>query len=544
MLNREYGNTIYRFLALFLILALVLSGCGSGETTASESADLTSETGTSDSEASSDPSEKTEKSTKTTEKSTKDTDGTGESHTDPGDATDDSGYPVAESLTEDPNITEGLSKFFRRKLTVDPEKTKSYLNVRRYPDGDSEILAILFPNEVAAYLSKRGGWYEVQCDGFTGYVSADYVLTDSKAYEASRHNIGYAAMIREFDTVLYELPDETSQGIRLADKADVYPVSGVIGEFYRLDVVSDYVDYLYVKKDMVQLFYQFLGPNVTNGFDEGIEEYLGYQDLGDYQAICEELTAQAVKEKEEREAARIAYEEAIQASIQASIEESISAEAAARAAQEEAERAYRQSVEASLAADAAARAAQEEAARQSREAAAATLKQKAMNAESARRNFVASHGVMTAANVTRSGSYAVTLDDGVINHTISLCNQYGLDAAVVFSVMYHESRFHSTSVNSGTASAASYGAAGYSYGLMQIIPYWNRARMAACNVAYPDGLYDPYNNITVGVMILAEYGAQSDWVSALSRFRSGGLNDTGYNYALSVLNLSSNFDAR
>ncbi len=452
--------------------------------------------------------------------------------------------PEEEPLTEDPDLTEGLAMYFRHRLAVDPEKTKSYLNVRREPSEESDILEILFPNEVATYLSKRGDWYEIQCDGFTGYVSSDFVLTDSKAFEASKHSIGYAAMILDFDTILYEYPDVNTPGIRLAEKADVYTVSGVTGEFYQLDVVSEYVNHLYVKQDQALLFYQFLGPNANNGLDEGTEAYLASFDLGSYQATIDRLVSEAEVEKVEREQARIAYEEAVKASEAASIEASIRAEEEARASQAEEAEHYRQSVEASIAA-AASQASREEASRaESQAAAARTTRDQAVQKEQERRNFTASHGAMTSANVQRSGEYAVNLDQGVIDYTIQLCNSQGLDPAVIFSVIYHESRFHPNSVNTGTGAAMTYGREGMTYGLMQIMPIWNKNRIIANNISYPDGLYDPYNNILIGVLLLKDQGAGESWVNALSRFRSGSLCEQGYSYALSVLTCAKYFDKR
>ena len=568
MSKKIIAVTVRTLLCMMLAGIPVLSGCSEETALSVTSGNMTEETkdireqkeNTEDETKVS--QEKRKNNVKDTEEASKEE---ATSRSEEKDETKETDLPETEKLTEDPNITEGLSAFFKNKLTVDPKKTTSYLNVRKEPSEDSDILSILYPNEVVTYLSKRGDWYEIQCDGYTAYVNSEFVLTDSKAYEASRHNIGYAVMIKEFETVLYETPDEESQGIRLADKAEVYTLSGVIGEFYRLDVVSEYVNFLYVKQEDAVLFYQFLGPNVTNGLDEGTEAYLDALELGDYALQIHQLTQEAEVEKVERENARIAYEEASkeaeESSIAESIAESLSIEEASILAEEaslaqvaEEQEAYRRSVEesrqqaeASRQAAEAQRKAAEEASRQaaasSSQAAAQGVKGSAQNAWNARRNFIASHGGMSAANVQRNGTYAVTLDQGVIDYTVNLCNQYGLDPAVVFSVMYHESHFHPTSLNSRTSATYTYGREGMSYGLMQVIPYWSKSRMASLNISYPDGLYDPYNNILVGILILVDHGAQSDWVNALANF-SYGQNDSGYNYANSVLSLAQKFDNR
>lgn len=85
----------------------------------------------------------------------------------------------------------------------------------------------------------------------------------------------------------------------------------------------------------------------------------------------------------------------------------------------------------------------------------------------------------------------VPFDANLQKHVLDVCAEYGVDPALVYAVIERESHFDPNAV--GTAS--------YTLGLMQVDPYWNRDRMAELNCY---DLFDPYQNIRVGVHLLAE----------------------------------------
>lgn len=87
--------------------------------------------------------------------------------------------------------------------------------------------------------------------------------------------------------------------------------------------------------------------------------------------------------------------------------------------------------------------------------------------------------------------YDIPLSEDLQDHIFEVCEEYNVDSDLVVSMIRKES----------TYTADAIGDNGRSFGLMQIQPRWHSARMAelGCN-----DLLDPYQNVTVGVDIIAE----------------------------------------
>lgn len=126
--------------------------------------------------------------------------------------------------------------------------------------------------------------------------------------------------------------------------------------------------------------------------------------------------------------------------------------------------------------------------------------------------------------------YDVPLDENIKNYTVSICELYGIPPETVFAMMEVESDFQTDAVGDN----------GNSIGLMQIQPRWNGERMEKLGIT---NLYNPYNNITVGVDILREKiqaGNGMEW--ALTAYNGGNAradrylkNGTTCEYAEKVL---------
>lgn len=86
--------------------------------------------------------------------------------------------------------------------------------------------------------------------------------------------------------------------------------------------------------------------------------------------------------------------------------------------------------------------------------------------------------------------YDVPLSEELQLHIIQTAEAYAIDPAVAIAVIWKES----------TYKAGAVGDSGNSLGLMQIQPRWHEARMD--RLGCPD-LLDPFQNVTVGVDILA-----------------------------------------
>jgi hypothetical protein len=129
--------------------------------------------------------------------------------------------------------------------------------------------------------------------------------------------------------------------------------------------------------------------------------------------------------------------------------------------------------------------------------------------------------------------YDVPLDIDLQEHIFAVCEIYDVDPAVIISMIARESSFRANAMGDG----------GESYGLMQIKKKWHKARMERLGVT---DLLDPYQNVTVGIDLLAEllrYGDSLEWALmcynggyayADKRIANGKISD----YAKGVIGMS------
>ena len=124
--------------------------------------------------------------------------------------------------------------------------------------------------------------------------------------------------------------------------------------------------------------------------------------------------------------------------------------------------------------------------------------------------------------------YDVPLDVELQLHIISEAKAKGIDPAIVMAVISWESGFDTEAVGDNEQS----------YGLMQIQPRWHYKRMLNLGCT---NLLDPYQNVTVGIDILAgaiwQYG---DVAQGLVAYNQGSYKGTITNYAQMVLETADN----
>lgn len=87
--------------------------------------------------------------------------------------------------------------------------------------------------------------------------------------------------------------------------------------------------------------------------------------------------------------------------------------------------------------------------------------------------------------------YDVPFDAELQRRVISLCEDRGVDPTIIFAMCFVESTYNSSALGDGRKA----------FGLMQIHPRWHEERMARLDVT---DLFDPYQNILVGVDFLCE----------------------------------------
>lgn len=107
--------------------------------------------------------------------------------------------------------------------------------------------------------------------------------------------------------------------------------------------------------------------------------------------------------------------------------------------------------------------------------------------------------------------FDVPLEEELQDYIFDICEEYGVDPELIVSMIFHESNFDSAAIGENDS--------GYSYGLMQIMPRWNYERMERLGCL---DLLNPYQNVLVGVDLVAEYvqkGYGIEW--ALMAYNGG-----------------------
>lgn len=105
--------------------------------------------------------------------------------------------------------------------------------------------------------------------------------------------------------------------------------------------------------------------------------------------------------------------------------------------------------------------------------------------------------------------FNVPLSEDLQDHIFELCEQYGVEPSIIVAMIERESTFRSGVIGDN----------GNSFGLMQIQPRWNHERMSKLGC---QDLLDPYQNVAVGIDILAEHidkGRGIEW--ALMAYNGG-----------------------
>lgn len=107
--------------------------------------------------------------------------------------------------------------------------------------------------------------------------------------------------------------------------------------------------------------------------------------------------------------------------------------------------------------------------------------------------------------------FDVPLEEELQDYIFDICEEYSVDPELIVSMIFHESNFDSAVIGENDS--------GYSYGLMQIMPRWNYERMERLGCL---DLLNPYQNVRVGVDLMAEYiqkGYGIEW--ALMAYNGG-----------------------
>jgi len=165
----------------------------------------------------------------------------------------------------------------------------NYLNIRKEPGTDSEIVGKLTKNGGCEILESLGDWYRVQSGPVTGYVSAEFIMTGETAKKAAVANASLVAKINTDALRVRTEPNTDARIWTLVYNTERYEVLERLDGWAKIEMDTsegyislEYVDVLYAlpeatkysiatdvsafRQSIVQYAMQFLGnPYVWGG---------------------------------------------------------------------------------------------------------------------------------------------------------------------------------------------------------------------------------------------------------------------------------------
>ncbi len=162
---------------------------------------------------------------------------------------------TGEALVEEKAGENGEVKDASEYANVGISIAADYVNIRKQPNTDAEIVGKLYRGSAATIVSNEGDWAFIKSGSVEGYIRKDYLA------------IGYSAekLIDEFGTKwatvttetlrVREDSNESATVITLVSQDESYPVVKEFNDWVKINVDDDCIGY--VSKDYVKITVQF-----------------------------------------------------------------------------------------------------------------------------------------------------------------------------------------------------------------------------------------------------------------------------------------------
>ncbi len=162
---------------------------------------------------------------------------------------------TGEALVQEKAGEDGEVKDASEYANVGISIAADYVNIRKQPNTDAEIVGKLYRGSAATIVSNEGEWAFIKSGSVEGYIRKDYLA------------IGYSAekLIDEFGTKwatvttetlrVREDSNENATVITLVSQDESYPVVKEFNEWVKINVDDDCIGY--VSKDYVRITVQF-----------------------------------------------------------------------------------------------------------------------------------------------------------------------------------------------------------------------------------------------------------------------------------------------
>lgn len=168
------------------------------------------------------------------------------------------GYISAEFVTVELSLNEARkldlkSMVINRYADLGISNVTGYLNIRKEPKADGEIIG-KFPSKAAGdILETLDGWYKIRSGPLTGYVSAEYILTGEAAKQEALNQAQLVAVVKTEVLNVRTEPDTNSTIWTQISNQEKFPVVTQKDGWVEIELEDD--NNAYVATDFVDVVY-------------------------------------------------------------------------------------------------------------------------------------------------------------------------------------------------------------------------------------------------------------------------------------------------
>ena len=125
-----------------------------------------------------------------------------------------------------------------------------FLNIRKGPSADSEIVAVLLPGRTVTITGSEGSWSKVSSAGYSGYVMTKYLVTGDSARQLYISKSGATGSVTASSLILREAPSTDSAKLTSVPQGTAISLKSLSDGWYKVSCagVSGYMLGSYVKE--------------------------------------------------------------------------------------------------------------------------------------------------------------------------------------------------------------------------------------------------------------------------------------------------------
>lgn len=133
---------------------------------------------------------------------------------------------------------------------------KDYVNIRKEPNTEAEVLGKLYRNSAATILKTEGDWYYVESGTVTGYIKAEFMKTGIPDDELVK-NYGTQTAIVDADGLnVRKEPSTEAKKLTVIYQNEKYPVVEVDGDWVQIKINDENISG-FVKTEFVEFVVAF-----------------------------------------------------------------------------------------------------------------------------------------------------------------------------------------------------------------------------------------------------------------------------------------------